>query len=304
MPIIETVKSNKTLQGILWMVVTGWLFVFVTGLVRYLGSDLPAAEAAFIRYAFGLILVLPALFKVFRSSIPASLHISLGLRGFVHALAIIFWFYAMARIPVAEVTAIGYTSPIFVTIGAALFLGEKFKLRRVMAVLAGFVGAIVILRPGFQEVGMGQLAQLAAAPLFAISFIITKKLTGKIEPVAIVAMLSLYCPLVLAPFAFSVWVAPSMEDLFILFLTAIFATIGHVTMTKAFKCAPLTVTQPVGLLQLVWASLLGLLVFNEALDPWVLLGGGIIVVAATYISHREAVASRREITPPAPATKV
>jgi len=151
---------------------------------------------------------------------------------------------------------------------------------------------------------MGQLAQLAAAPLFAISFIITKKLTGKIEPVAIVAMLSLYCPLVLAPFAFSVWVTPSMEDLFILFLTAIFATIGHVTMTKAFKCAPLTVTQPVGLLQLVWASLLGLLVFNEALDPWVLLGGGIIVVAATYISHREAVASRREITPPAPATKV
>ena len=303
MAIIQTVQANKTLQGILWMVVTGLLFVCVTGLVRYLGSDVPAAGAAFLRYAFGLFLILPTLWHVYKLKLTGAQHGMLAIRGLVHAFAIIFWFYAMARIPVAEVTAIGYTSPIFVTIGAAIFLGEKFKARRVIAVLAGFVGAMVILRPGFNEIGSGQLAQLIAAPLFAASFIFTKKLTGKIDSLAIVAMLSVYCPIFLAPAAFMVWVPPSLWDCTLLFLTAVFATIGHFTMTQAIRCAPLTVTQPVGLLQLVWASLLGLILFNEALDPWIILGGTIIIGAATYISHREAVAARQNITPPATATK-
>ena len=116
-------------------------------------------------------------------------------------------------------------------------------------------------------------------------------------------MLSLFCTLTLLPGAILQWRDPTLEEVLWLGLTAVFATAGHYTLTRAFAAAPLTVTQPVGFLQLAWAAALGMLVFGEALDPFVFLGGGIVVAAVTYISHREAAAARRMRTPPAVATK-
>jgi len=300
----EPVAINRPLAGIVWMLVTGLLFVCVTGIVRYLGSDMPAIEAAFIRYAIGLVLVAPMLWRLVRRPPAAGAMKLYAARGLVHGVAVMLWFYAMARVPIAEVTAIGYTSPIFVTIGAAVFLGEKLHARRIAAVAIGFLGTLVILRPGFESISLGQLAQLAAAPLFAISFLLAKKLTDREDPTIIVAMLSLGCTLVLLPGAVIQWRAPSTEEVFWLALVAVFATAGHYTLTRAFRAAPITVTQPVGFLQLVWASLLGIVAFGEALDPFVFAGGGVVVAAATYISHREAAAARRLRTPPAVATKM
>jgi drug/metabolite transporter (DMT)-like permease len=216
---------------------------------------------------------------------------------------VILWFYAMARIPIAEVTAIGYTTPIFVTIGAALFLSERLHLRRLAAVVCGLLGALLILRPGFQEVNVGQLAQLAAAPLFAVSYLHAKRLTRDEDPGTIVALLSLFCTFTLLPLALIHWRAPTAEELFWLTLTALAATGGHYTMTRAIAAAPITVTQPISFLQLVWAAILGMALFGEALDPFVFAGGAVIVGAATYISHRETVAAKGVVTPPAPATK-
>ena len=206
-------------------------------------------------------------------------------------------------LPIAEVTALGYTAPIFVTLGAAYFFGETLHARRIMAVVIGFVGAMIILRPGFQEISSGQLAQLTAAPLFAASFLLAKGLTREFSAVLIVAMLSLFCTLTLLPGAILQWRDPTLEEVLWLGLVAVFATAGHYTLTRAFAAAPLTVTQPVGFLQLVWAAALGMLVFGETLDPFVFLGGGIVVAAVSYISHREAAAARRMRTPPAVATK-
>jgi drug/metabolite transporter (DMT)-like permease len=213
------------------------------------------------------------------------------------------WFYAMARIPIAEVTALGYTAPIFVTLGAAFFFRERLHLRRIMAVAIGFLGAMVIIRPGFHEISSGQLAQLAAAPLFACSFLLAKGMTRETGSGLIVAMLSLGCTVTLLPAALLQWREQTLEEVAWLGLTAVFATTGHYTLTRAFEAAPLTVTQPVSFLQLVWAALLGVLVFGEALDPYVVVGGGMVVAAATYISPREAQAARRMRTPPAVATK-
>ena len=120
----------------------------------------------------------------------------------------------------------------------------------------------------------------------------------------VVAMLSLFCTLVLLPGAILHWRDPSWAEVGWLALTAVFATAGHYTMMRAFACAPITVTQPVQFLQLVWAALLGMAVFGEPVDPYVLIGGGVIVASATYISHREMVVARRSHTPPAPATKL
>ena len=284
---------NNVLQGVGWMLLTGFLFVAVTGIVRHLGSDMPAIEAAFIRYCFGLLLILPVLVKLTKQRMEPGLLKLYGFRGLVHGIAVMLWFYAMARIPIAEVTAIGYTAPIYITIAAAFFLGERLQLRRTLAILVGLAGSLVILRPGFQEINSGQLAQVIAAPLFAASFIIAKKLTDRADPSAIVGMLSVVCVIVLLPGAILQWRDPTLEELMWLALTAVFATAGHYTQTRAFRAAPITVTQPIMFLQLVWAALLGMALFDEALDPFVFLGGAIVIGAATYISHREAVAARR-----------
>lgn len=291
------------MAGIGWMVLTTFCFVAVTGIVRYIGTDIPSSQAAFIRYAFGVVIFIPVMRRVFVKPPSLPMMKIFLLRGILHGIAVVLWFYAMARIPIAEVTALGYTAPIFVTIGAAFYFGEKLHFRRVAAVVVGFIGTMIILRPGFQEISTGQIAQLVAAPLFAASFLFAKRLTDEQDPMVIVLMLSVVCTLILLPGAILSWTTPSLAEILWLALTASIATLGHYTMTRAILAAPLTVTQPIGFLQLIWATMLGIIVFGEAADPYVLIGGGIVVAAITFISHREAVAARRPITPPAAATK-
>ena len=299
----ESSRGSSTLAGIGWMVATTFCFVTVTGIVRYIGTDVAAVEAAFIRYAFGLVIFLPMM-RPLLANLPTRRAIATyALRGLVHSAGVMLWFYAMARIPIAEVTALGYTAPIFVAVGAAFFFGEKLHARRIAAVVIGFLGTLLILRPGFHEIGPGQLAQLMAAPMFAMSFLFAKRLTEDEDPLMIVIWLTIFCTLFLLPGAVINWSNPTLSEVFWLAMTAAVATLGHYTMTRAIKAAPLTVTQPISFLQLVWATALGILVFNEAMDPFVLIGGGVIVAAITFISHREAAAARRQITPPAPATR-
>lgn len=300
----DTASSpNRVAAGVGWMLLTTFLFLGVTGVVRHVGSDLPNIEAAFLRYLMGVILILPWASALWRTRIPRAKWGMYALRGALHSVGVMLWFYAMARIPIAEVTAIGYIAPIFVTIGAAVFLGERLQWRRIGAVISAFVGALIILRPGFQELNNGQLAQLCAAPAFAASFLLAKRFSDDADSGVIVFMLSFFCTIALIPGAIWQWVTPTWGQVGWMALTAAFATAGHWTLTQAYRCAPITVTQPVQFLQLVWATALGVAVFAEPVDPWVLAGGGIIVGAATYISHREAKAARRTRTPAAAATK-
>lgn len=287
----------------MWMLASGLSFVGVTGLVRWLGTDLPAAQGAFLRFAFGVMFLLPTLGPVLRGGFAPGAMRLFALRGAVHTVAVICWFYAMARLPVAEVTAIGYLNPVLVTVGAAVFLGEKLAMRRILAVCVAILGALVILRPGMREVTDGHLAQVAAAFGFAGSYLVAKRLSGMASAGAVVAMMSLMVTLGLAPFALAVWVPVTPVQLVALAGVAAFATSGHYCMTRAFAVAPLTVTQPVTFLQLLWATLLGYVVFHETVDIWVLAGGGVIIAAISYITWREAMLNRRSVTPSVLATK-
>ncbi|MGB5560493.1 MAG: DMT family transporter [Paracoccaceae bacterium] len=295
--------ADRPLAGIFWMLASGLSFVGVTGIVRYLGTDLPAVQNAFIRFAFGLLFLMPALVPAVRAGFPKGAIPLFLWRGALHCLAVTLWFFAMARIPIAEVTAIGYLNPVVVTIGAALIFGEALALRRILAIAMALAGALVVLRPGLRVIEPGHFAQLGAAACFGISYLFAKKLSGIAPAGAIVAMLSLLVTIGLAPFAFAAWVHPSMAQLGLLALVAALATLGHYLMTRAFAAAPLTVTQPVTFLQLVWATLLGALVFGEGVDPYVLLGGGMIIAAISYITIREA-QQRRRVTPPVNAAKL
>lgn len=304
MPWMISEQSAQPGWGIFWMFVTGALFVGVTALVKILGTRIPAAEAAFLRYALGLVFLLPMIGTMRKIRLDRSTWAIFIARGAVHTVAVALWFFAMARIPIADVTAMNYLSPVYVTLGAALFLGERLALRRVMAVAAALIGALIVLRPGFREVGPGHLAMLITAVCFGASYLLAKQASMRCSAGVVVAMLSITVTIGLAPLALMNWVPPTLREVGILTGVALLATAGHYTMTLAFRAAPLAVTQPVTFLQLVWAVLLGALFFGEGVDPWVVLGGTVIVSAVSFISWREAVLKRQAVTPTVSATKV
>lgn len=297
-------QTARPLVGILWMLVTGLCFVAVTAIVKYLGPRIPPEEQAFLRYFLGLVFLIPMLPALLNTRLNSKLVLQFGLRGALHAVGVMLWFYAMTRIPLAEVTAINYLAPVYVTLGAALFLGEKLAMRRIAAVITALVGAVIILRPGFRAIEPGHMAMLLAAVVFGGSYLLAKVTVGKVPAAVVVGMLSIVVTLALAPFAYAVWVTPTWTEIGILFGVACFATAGHYTMTLAFAAAPVAVTQPVTFLQLVWATALGALAFSEPVDFWVVLGGAIVLASVSFITWRETMLNRRQITPATPATKV
>jgi drug/metabolite transporter (DMT)-like permease len=285
------------------MLVTGLNFVAVTAIVKHVGGRIPAAESAFLRFAMGLVFLLPVLVRLGGARFDRSTLILFTVRGAVHTFGVILWFFAMTNITLAEVTAMNYMNPLYVTVGAAFFLGETLHKRRLMAIAVALLGALIILRPGFRDLLPGHVAMLGAAVFFAGSYLIAGKLARLAKPTQIVAMMSITVTIGLAPFAAAVWVTPQLDELVWLFAVAGFATFGHFAMMKAFAAAPMTVTQPVTFLQLVWSVLLGALFFGEPVDGWVVLGGVLILSAVTFVTWREAVLKRR-VTPVVNETKL
>ncbi len=282
----------------------GLSFVVMTALVKSLGTTMNPIQAAFLRYVLGLVFLLPALRSIMATKLTPRLLTLFGVRGVVHAVAVMLWFFAMTQIPLAEVTAMNYMTPVYVTLGAALFLGEKLAFRRIAAILLALVGVLIILRPGFREVSAGHLAMLGTALTLGGSYLLAKLLVRDVSPSVVVAHLSIWVTLALIPFAVAVWTQPSLRDLGVLFLVACFATAGHYLMTLALQAAPVAVTQPITFLQLIWATLLGAVVFHESVDVWVVAGGTLILCAVSFISWREAVLNRRDLTPPSIAPKL
>ena len=288
---------GRPVEGVLWMLATGLAFVGVNGIVRHLGTELPAAQSAFIRFGFGLVFLAPALVAMRQERLQPGIWRLFLWRGGLHVLAVILWFWAMARVPVAEMAAIGFLNPVVVLVIAGLLLGEGLGRGRVVSVMMALVGALVVLRPGLREVTAGHLSQLGATLCFAVSYIFAKRLSGMAPASVVVAVLSLTVAVGLAPVALWVWQPVSAVQLAWLAGVAALATLGHYTMTRAFRAAPLAVTQPVTFLQILWATLLGALVFDEAVDAFVILGGALIVGAVSLNTWAEA---RKGRIPPQP----
>jgi len=299
---MDQAKQHAPGRGILWMLVTGLCFVAVTALVKLLGPRIPAVEAAFLRYLLGLVFLIP-MWGALRAVVLTRRQWGLfTVRGVTHTCGVALWFFAMTRIPIAEVTAMNYLNPIYVTVLAVFVLGERLAVRRVLAIVAALGGALLILRPGFRELDLGHVAMLFTALFFAASYLTAKILSGEVSAAVVVGMLTIMVPIGLAPLAVAVWVWPTPWELALLFAVACFATAGHYTMTLAFAAAPVTVTQPVTFLQLVWSVAIGALFFAEPIDPWVIAGGSVILASVLFITWREAVLKRR-ITPTVAETK-
>ena len=214
-------------------------------------------------------------------------------RAFFHTFAVTLWFYAMARLPVAEVAAMGYLTPVYVTIGAVLILGERLALRRGVAIFLAVVGVVIVLRPGFREVSISHLAMLGSSLFMGASYLTAKRLTNLASAEMVLSLLSIGVTVGLIPLVIPVWINPTGFELLMLFLVATFAVAGHYAMTLAFRSASLTVIQPISFLQLVWAVAVGFLLFGERIDGFVILGGVIIIGSVLYITLREAQLKRR-----------
>ena len=267
------------------MVVTTLLFAIVTGIVRYIGSDIPAPVAAFIRYIISTLFFIPLIVKMFILERNRSNRRVYWSRGLAHGFGVILWFFAMARIPVSEVTAIGYITPIFVSIAAFIFLKETFSISIIGALAICMIGMIIIIRPTTSGIATGQLSMIIATLFFAASYILAKKLSETESTLEILVALNFIVTLTLAPFAIAFWVTPSLQEVLFLGIVALFATAGHFTMTMALKLAPITITQPISYVHIVLASFIVFIFFGETISLWFTVGAALIILSSLYVTY-------------------
>lgn len=278
------------LRGILWVALSGLLFALLNVFTLIPAQHLNSYVMAFLRYLFGALILLPLVFRLglYRSfhTNRAGLHIS---RGAIHTAGMMLWFVALPLTTLAEITALGFTGPIFVTIGAALFLGEDVRLRRWIAVLVGFAGAMIIIRPGFSAIHLGVICILLSTPIFSASNLMSKALASTDSANTIVIWQNLVIVICAAPVAIWFWQTPGWIDLLWFVAAGLAGTLGHLCQQRGYQLADITLLQPIGFLSLIWNTLLGYFLFFQQPDVWTFVGAAVIFSSALYISHREAV---------------
>ena len=282
-------RWDPVLQGLLWSGMAGITFAVLNALMRGLALDLDPFQTQFLRYLFGLLVMLPL---VVRAGLAAYRPRNIGgqfARGAVHTFGLALWFMAIPHITLAETTAIGFTGPIFIMIGAALMFGEKMRWERWLAALIGFAGVLIVVAPKLAGAGGGySLLMLSTAPVFAASFLITKGLTRYERPAVIVLWQSITVTAISLPLALIAWRAPTAAQWFAFLVCGILGSTGHYFLTRAFSVADISATQSVKFLDLVWASLLGWLIFADRPSQSTLIGGVVICASTIWIARREA----------------
>jgi len=267
-------------------------FAAMAGLIRYGSEDLHPFQLAFLRSLFGILFMLPWLYRYGFGGLRTRRIGLISIRGLTASSAMFCFFWALSVMPLAEAIALSFTSPFFVTILAVIFLNEVVRARRWSAVAVGFVGAMIILRPGSGTVDWPALAVLFSAFMMAGSIICIKELS-KTEPTSAIYMwMVIYlAPITFVPAIF-VWKNPSWFELGIAALIGLAGTFGHLLTTKAFSLAETTALIPFDFARLIFAAIVGYVFFSQVPDIWTWVGAAVIALAGIYIAHREARAER------------
>jgi drug/metabolite transporter (DMT)-like permease len=276
----------------LWMAASGALFAALNTLMKWLAHDLDPWLVGFLRYFFGFVVLLPLVLKLGLSGMRTTAPGLQVLRAVFHAGGLLLWFLALPLVSMAEMTALGFTGPIFMCLGAVLVLGEKMSVVRWAAVLVGFVGALIVVHPwsgpGFTGLSWGNALLLLASPTFAASFIAAKLLTRHDSPEVIVIWQHGLVALFALPFALYYWSTPSLAQWGWFVVCGVLGAAGHYCVTQALRVADVSATQPVRFLDLLWASLGGFLVFSSVPENWTLVGGVVIFSATLWLARHEA----------------
>jgi drug/metabolite transporter (DMT)-like permease len=282
-------RLDPTLRGLFWSIGAGLSFVVLNTLMRGLTLQLDPFQTQFLRYVFGLVVMLPL---VARSGMAAYRPRNIGgqfVRGAVHTLGLYLWFAAIPYITLADTTAIGFTGPIFIMIGAAWAFGERMRWERWVAALIGLAGVLIVVAPKLAGTGgLYTLLMLSSSPVFAASFLITKGLTRYERASVIVVWQSISVALFSLPLALIAWKAPTLAQWLTFLLCGLLGSLGHYLLARSFTIADISATQSVKFLDLVWASLLGWLVFADTPSRSTLIGGVVICASTLWIARREA----------------
>ncbi len=281
------------LAGIGFMLLHGLAFAVMSNTIRYISVDYPAPQIVFMRNVFSLICLLPWVMMMGLPALKTRRWKTHGLRALSAFLSMSCWFYALSIMPVPDAVALTYTTPLFLTILAVMFLGETIHLRRVLAVVAGFIGVMVVIRPGFDGIGWEALAPLSASLFAAIGIILIKPLSRTESSFALVVLLTLFMIPMSAPMGIYVWQSPDLEGWVGLATIGVASTLVQYGLTKAYSLADVTVLLPFDFMRLVFTALIAYVIFGDMLDGVAFIGAGMILASTLYIAHREAMLAKR-----------
>jgi drug/metabolite transporter (DMT)-like permease len=293
-----TARIDRLPEG----VVTALIMVLVTlvtttmhTIIRMMTHDLPPFEVAFFRNLFGLVVMMPI---VLRSGLDvvrtARLPLHMIRTGF-QFVSMTAFFYGLSMVPLAKASALSFTSPLFATIFAILLLGERIRARRVTALVLGFVGMLVIVRPDGAMIDTGSLLIIMSAATLAGMLIAIKKLSATESNVTITVIGSTMMTTISVVPAILVWVWPTPEQVMWMFAIGALGSLAHMLVAQAMRRADASEVMPYDFTRLIWASLLGFIVFAEIPEWWTLLGGFIIFSSTVYIAFREARLSKSPV---------
>lgn len=291
--------ASRLIFALLWAVASGMALQTMNAVMRLMALELHSMQAQFLRALFGLIVMLPVIAvgirqSGWRSYWPKDMR-GQWLRGLAHTVATLLFFLALPHLPLADSTAIGFTTPLFILLGAALFLGEKVTRARWLATLVGFGGVLVVLLPhlgGFGGGGYWSLVMLAASPAFATSFLLAKVLTRRDRSSVLVVWQALTVSILSLPLALAVWEPPTLRQWTIFLFAGLLGSTAHYCINRAMEKVDISALQSVRFLDLIWSSMLGFLMFGNMPAPTALVGGAVIVVAVAAVARYEARVAR------------
>lgn len=293
-------RPSAALRAALWMILSSAAFAGLIATIRQASQELHFFEIAFFRCLFGFLFMMPWLARAGIDALRTERLPLYLLRAVIGLCFMTTWFWSISITPMAIVTSLFFASTLFAAVLAVLVLREKVGPRRWAAMILGFLGVLVVLRPGVDEVTFGAMLSLGAAALAGISLTVVKLLSRTERPEAIVTYMALLLiPLSLVPALF-VWVWPSWEVLAWLVAVSGFATLGHWGMTRAFRLSDTSAVMPFMYAQLPFVAAIGFVAYGEVPDIYTWIGGGIIAVSSVYIARREAVAAKTDPSPSVP----
>jgi drug/metabolite transporter (DMT)-like permease len=288
--------ATSASRAALLMLGSTMFFGLMTVTIRLASQTLETFEVAFFRNFFGLLVLLPFLHGRVRDVLRTTQLPRYFLRSALGVASMLCGFWAIGHLPLAQAVSLSYSTPLFVTIAAVLFLHEQVRARRWAAVVIGFIGVLVIVRPGSAQFSLGTLVALSAAVLSGVVAIQIKQLSRVDASDTIVLWTYLFwVPISLVP-ALTVWEWPQGMAWVWVIATGILGTGGQLLWTRALKLGDVSALTPISFMQLPLVAFFGWLLFDEAISRWTVLGAGIIFAANAYIAHREAQLARRAAT--------
>ncbi|MDE0779643.1 MAG: DMT family transporter [Alphaproteobacteria bacterium] len=280
---------SPSVRGVLLVVIASAFFATMHNTIRHVThvEGIHPFEVAFFRNFLGLLVFIPIFirmgFTVLRTS---KIHWHVG-RAFLNSASMLSWFTALSLMPVADATAISLIGPVFVALLAMFFLKELVGPLRWLGIALAVIGGLIVVRPGFTEVSSGVWLVLFSAVAVSNSKIIAKMLTRTEGAATIVAYLTLLMtPITLIPALF-VWQTPTIEQLGWMALIGICGTTGHLLFVHAYKLADISLVEPAMFTRMIWAAIIGYVVFLEFPEFWTWIGAGVIVVGTTLLARRE-----------------